>query len=119
MVKVIRRIDHARRGMTPRNLSLHWQPFQPLPGTPAQWLPAGRGARKMLAPFEGLKTQFCVVRNLAGRTDRTALICSALARSDNRAVNLLEAYADDPGLPVELAQQLCGAGNADDFLGKR
>lgn len=99
--RVIAEIDRRRRGQTPRNLSLHWQPFQPLPGTPMQWCGGGHGARRMLQTFIGLSTPWCPVRHRGGRTDAVAQICTVLARSDERGAALLDAIADRRVTPVD------------------
>lgn len=106
---VIREIDRRRTGAVPRNLTIHWQPFQPLPGTPMQWCAGGTGARRMasmLRPFEGLP--WCRLRQHGGRTDGMALVCSALARSDTRGARLLLALDHGPVTPDE-AQAITGA----------
>lgn len=91
---VVRRIDERRRWKKHRNLSIHWQPFQPLPGTPMQWCAAGRGARLMAGALSGLESLSWVrVRHVTGRTDDMARVCSVLARSDERGAALLEALA--------------------------
>lgn len=107
---VIKKIDSKRRGRTPRNLSIHWQPFQPQPGTPMQWFPSGVGAQKLASSMrcaEGLP--WCRVRNIAGRTDSMALICSVLARSDERGAKLLEALDAGPVSPAQAAE-IAGVG---------
>lgn len=104
---VVTEINKRRTGKTARNLSLHWQPFQPLPGTPMQWCAAGTGARKQAAlmkAFEGMA--WCRLRQVGGRTDAAALTCSVLARADERGADLLEAIADrrvDPDEAAEIA----------------
>lgn len=105
LARVIREIDRRRRGKTPRNLTLHWQPFQPLPGTPMQWCAGGSGARRMAATLraaEGLA--WVPVRQLGGRTDAMALVCTVLARADRRGANLLEALAVRKVSPDEAAR---------------
>lgn len=104
LVGVLRAIDSKRRGRKPRNLSIHWQPFQPLPGTPMQWCAAGTGARKQafqVQQAEGMP--WCRVRQKAGRTDSMALVCSVLARADERGADLLEALASGPVSPSDAA----------------
>jgi radical SAM superfamily enzyme YgiQ (UPF0313 family) len=108
--RVVVEIDRRRRGRKPRNLSLHWQPFQPLPGTPMQWCAGGRGARRMLRAFESLRTPWVPVRNMGGRTDDVALICTTLARSDERGADLLEALAAGRVSP-EQAERIAGTTN--------
>jgi hypothetical protein len=110
LVRVIREIDRRRAGRTPRNLSLHWQPFQPLPGTPMQWFGAGGGARRMaLAMRDAERLPWVPVRQLTGRTDDVALVCSVLARADRRGADLLDAIADGRVTP-EHAAQIAGVG---------
>lgn len=107
---VLTEINNRRRGKTARNLSIHWQPFQPLPGTPMQWCAAGTGARKqvsLMRAFEGMP--WCAVRQVGGRTDHMALICASLARADERGAGLLEALADGPVTPDE-ATRIAGVG---------
>lgn len=100
--RVVREIDNRMRGGKTKNLALHWQPFQPLPGTPMQWCPAGRGARKMAGMLTDLtRLHWVTTRHVTGRTDDTALICSILVRSDERGANLLEALGKGP---VDLAR---------------
>jgi radical SAM superfamily enzyme YgiQ (UPF0313 family) len=91
-----------------RCLEIHWQPFQPLPGTPMQWCAAGGGARRLASRLKSWeKLPFLSVRNIAGRGDEMALMCSILARSDERGVGLMEAYADGVLTP-ELARAISG-----------
>lgn len=107
---VVTEINKRRTGKTARNLSLHWQPFQPLPGTPMQWCAAGTGARKQAAlmkAFEGMA--WCRLRQVGGRTDAAALTCSVLARADERGADLLEAIADRRVTPDEAAE-IAGVG---------
>jgi hypothetical protein len=108
LVRVIEEIDSRRRGKRARNLSLHWQPFQPLPGTPMQWCAGGRGARRKSAAFQSLRTPWVPVRNMGGRTDDVALICTALARADERGADLLEALAERRVTPEE-GEQISGS----------
>jgi radical SAM superfamily enzyme YgiQ (UPF0313 family) len=110
LMRVIQAIDRGRRGRTARNLSLHWQPFQPLPGTPMQWFGAGGGARKFSQMFRPLESQAWVpVRQLTGRTDEVALVCTVLSRSDRRGADLLDSLADGRVTP-ERAAQIAGVG---------
>lgn len=105
---VIKQIDSRMRGKTHRNLSLHWQPFQPLPGTPMQWCAGGTGARRkiqMLSHVERLP--WVRVRQLGGRTDSMALVCTVLARADERGATLLEQLAERTVTPSE-AEGLAG-----------
>lgn len=108
LIRVVQRIDRARRGRIRRNLAIHWQPFQPLPGTPMQWCGAGKGARKlaaMMRPMERLP--YVGIRQLGGRTDKMALVCSVLARADERGADLLESLADGPVTPED-AERIAG-----------
>jgi hypothetical protein len=109
-------LQHARASKLTapitRHLTLHWQPFQPLPGTPMQWCAAGRGARTISKAFAGWKDmKWCRVRSVGGRTDEMALICSALARSDERGADLLEALASGP-VSVRDAERISGSTTA-------
>lgn len=108
LMRVVDEIDRRRRGKTARNLSLHWQPFQPLPGTPMQWCAAGTGARRMVAMMGGKRRSWCKARHVAGRTDSMALVCASLARADERGADLLEALAAGKVSPTE-AEQLSGS----------
>lgn len=108
LMAVVQEIDRRRRGTTSRNLAIHWQPFQPLPGTPMQWCAAGSGARRSAAYLrlvEGLR--WVPLRNISGRTDDVALICSVLARADERGADLLEAMATRKVSPRD-AEQITG-----------
>lgn len=97
LAKVIEDINTRRTGATPRNLALHWQPFQPLPGTPMQWCPAGYGARRMISALGGVtRLPWVQVRHVGGRTDVMAGVCTVLARADERGADLLEALAAGP-----------------------
>lgn len=101
--------QHKLTSAITRHLTLHWQPFQPLPGTPMQWCPAGHGARRMAKVFAGWKgLKWCRVRSFGGRTDDMALICSALARSDERGADLLEALTSGP-VRVADAERISGS----------
>jgi radical SAM superfamily enzyme YgiQ (UPF0313 family) len=109
LIRVIQDIDARRRGMTVRNLAVHWQPFQPLPGTPMQWCGAGHSARRMAGVLDGLRPAWLKFRQVAGRTDGMALVCTILSRSAGEgAARLLEALADGP-VTVTAAGDLAGA----------
>lgn len=110
LIRVIRRIDEGRRGMTRRNLAVHWQPFCPLPGTPMQWCPAGHGARSMASRLDGLSSlAWLKFRQHAGRGDQMAAACTVLSRSaGERAAALMETIAAGP-VSVALAEQIGGA----------
>lgn len=104
LAAVIIEIDRRLTGKTSRNLSIHWQPFQPLPGTPMQWCAAGTGARKQASILKGFEGRpWCRVRQKGGRTDAMALVCSVLARADERGAHLLEALAEGPVTPDDAA----------------
>jgi len=104
LAKVIDRINDRRRGRIARNLSLHWQPFQPLPGTPMQWCAGGSGARQKIARLRFVEDHDWVrVRQLGGRTDSMALVCTVLARADERGASLLEELATRTVTPDEAA----------------
>lgn len=110
LMRVIQSIDARRRGRTPRNLSIHWQPFQPLPGTPLQWCATGSGARRLAGYVRPIESQRWVpVRQFQGRTDDVAVICSCLARADERGADLIEAVAARSVSPAE-AQRIAGVG---------
>lgn len=108
MVDVIRRINNSVRG-TARNLSIHWQPFQPLPGTPMQWCATGTGARTESVVLRSIeRLPWCRVRQVYGRSDEMALLCSVLARSDERGALLLERMADGY-VSADTAESITGA----------
>lgn len=103
LTTVVDAIDDRMRGQTARNLSIHWQPFQPLPGTPMQWCAAGNGARQH-ARILATRGTWCRVRSVGGRTDDMAITCSILARSGRRGADLLERLANGHVRPDEAAQ---------------
>lgn len=112
LLRVLGRLDaeHPRR-LGHRNLTLHWQPFQPLPGTPMQWCGAGGGARRLAGLVKGAESQQWVrVRQLVGRTDDMARICTILARSDARGAALLEELAVRK-VAVQEAAEIAGVGD--------
>lgn len=93
MFRIASDIDKRLTGGESRNLSFHWQPFSPIPGTPMQWYGAGSGARRAAATLAGLTSlKWCRVRHVLGRTDAIARICTSLSRSGASGVKLLEAY---------------------------
>lgn len=103
--EVIQEIDRRQRGHTARNLSIHVQPFQPLPGTPMQWCAAGGDARRLLATFADLgRLAWCRTRCVGGRTNDVALVCTSLSRADERGADLLEASAERKLTPREAAE---------------
>lgn len=108
--RVITEIDRRRSGTIARNLTIHWQPFQPLPGTPMQWCAAGGSARKLLSrlkPFETL--HWCRLRQYGGRTNDMCRITTVLARADERGADLLETLAARRVSPDE-ASEIAGVG---------
>lgn len=108
--RMLGRLDQAMAGRTGRNLAIHWQPFQPAPGTPMQWMPAGGGARRIISQLTPTTRAFRWLRvsHAAGRTDRMAGLCAVLARSDERGADLIAAVGADPGLVVEAAEAITG-----------
>jgi hypothetical protein len=104
LVEMIQRIANEWRGPTKR-LAVHWQPLQPLPGTPAQWCAAGHGAKKQAGLLEwALDTMPAIyLTQNGGRTDQMALVCASLARSDRRGAALLEALEKSRVTPDEAA----------------
>lgn len=115
LVRVVQAINQARRGMTKRNLAVHWQPFCPLPGTPMQWCPAGHGARRMASMLDGMRLDWLKFRQAAGRTDGMAGVCTVLSRSAGEpAARLLEALAAGP-VTTARAEEITGtlAGQLD------
>lgn len=110
LLRVVQEIDRRRQGTVARNLSIHWQPFQPLPGTPMQWCAAGHGARKMASLMRGAEgLPWCRLRQVGGRTDEMCLITTVLCRSDERGADLLEALAVGK-VSAEAAAQIAGVG---------
>jgi hypothetical protein len=110
LAKVIREIDRRMRGQTPRNLALHWQPLQPIPGTPMQWCASGGGARRMksvLSMVEGLPRVH--VHQNPGRTDGMAKLCTLLSRADERGADLIEAVADETRVRPDQGARITGA----------
>lgn len=108
LMRVVQEIDRRRAGKTRRNLAIHWQPFQPLPGTPMQWCAGGSGAGRMLSYLRPLERLAWVgLRQQGGRTDAMALVCTVLARADERGADLLEALAERT-VSVEEAERITG-----------
>lgn len=104
-------IELDRQMTSTRNLSVHWQPFQPLPGTPMQWFAAGSGARRLASLIGAATSHFqrLKVRHHAGRTDRIAALATILSRCTPVAgVELLAAVGAAP-LRVEDAEAITGA----------
>lgn len=108
-MRVLQAIDDGMRASHARNLSIHWQPFQPLPFTPMQWAACGGGARKLADVVSSHKTQRYSVRHVSGRTDTMARMCTVLSRADERGADLLEAIAARDVSPDE-AEAICGIG---------
>lgn len=109
MREVLRALDDRQRGKGRVNLTLHWQPFEPVPGTPMQWCPAGAGARRLAAALRDAEGMDWVsVRQLGGRTDEMGRICAVLARSDERGAALIEAMADG-AVSVRDAERITGS----------
>lgn len=102
-LRILGALDDRMRGRTPRNLTIHWQPFQPLPGTPMQWFACGSGARKLSSMIR-VANSWAPVRSLAGRSDDVAKICTVLARADRRGVDLLDAIGVRRVTPNEAAK---------------
>ena len=96
--RVIRNIDEGMKHAKRRNLALHWQPFQPLPGTPMQWFGCGRGVREMAGTFKDLTGLHNLrVRQLTGRTNFMAAATTILARATPQGgARVLEAMAHLP-----------------------
>lgn len=75
-----------------------------------QWCAAGGRARKlasMMRPIEGLP--WCKVRDIAGRSDAMANMCTVLSRSDERGARLLETVRDGQVSP-DNAATIAGVG---------
>ena len=104
-MRVLQRIDDELPRTRHRNLSVHWQPFQPAPGTPMQWCACGGGARSAIARLKQTeRMQWLRVRHVAGRTDDVAKICTLLARCDERGADLLCMMRARHVTPAEAAQ---------------
>lgn len=109
MLRVLQELDRSRRNQTVRNLEIHWQPFQPLPGTPMQWFAAGAINKyivRTLAFAEDLP--FARVHQYTGRTNQMAQITTILSRSDERGADLLEAMCNRL-VTVPEAERISGA----------
>jgi radical SAM superfamily enzyme YgiQ (UPF0313 family) len=110
LLRVLQAIDNELRGTVHRNLAIHWQPFQPIPGTPLQWCAAGSGARKMAGLLRGAESMTWLhVRQQTGRTDEMARLCTVLSRADERGSGLLARMADR-NVSADEAAELCGVG---------
>lgn len=110
LLRVVNRIVDRWHGKPTKRLAIHWQPFQPLPGTPAQWCAAGAGAKKQAAFFEFSKKEspWVYLTQQGGRTDLMCLVTTILCRSDERGADLLEAMDRGRVLP-EQAEAITGA----------
>lgn len=109
MLRVLRELDARRTNQTVRNLEIHWQPFQPLPGTPMQWCPSGAINKyivRTLAFAEDLP--FARVNQYTGRTNQMAQITTILSRSDEQGVDLLDAMGGNQMVSVADAERLTG-----------
>jgi hypothetical protein len=107
LIQVLRGIQREYKGKHARNLSLHWQPFSPLPGTPMQYFGVGHGAGMMAQRFGMVEGGRRVrVRNISGRTDGGARCATLLARADQRAVRFFESSTR---LSAEHLAELVGA----------
>jgi hypothetical protein len=110
LVRVVTAIQKRQRGKAKRVLSLHWQPFQPLPWTPAQWFGCGADARQKIAIMRSAEKDACLpLQQLGGRTDAMARVCTVLARSSgDGALRLISALRSR--VTPEQAQALAGIG---------
>lgn len=108
LLGVITQIQRRYRGEG-RALSLHVQPFQPLPSTPMQWFGCGSGAAALAKALRPMTGGMVSVRAHAGRTDDVAKICTVLTRSDQRGADLLEAVGAGLVEP-ERAAEIAGVG---------
>lgn len=80
--RVIRGINDGLHGTTRRNLALHWQPFQPLPGTPMQWFGCGGGVLEKARQCKDLeKLPRLRVTQATGRRDYMAAATTILSRA--------------------------------------
>lgn len=93
--RVVREIDARMPGLQRRNLSLHWQPFQPLPGTPMQWFGCGGGVLEKAKQCKDLErlTKLRITQE-TGRRDYMAAATTILSRATPRGgAAILEAVA--------------------------
>jgi len=120
LAAVVRRIGMARLTGVRRNLAIHIQPFQPLPGTPLQWCSVGRGARILARMIGDVPPHSSLhVWTQAGRSDRMAAICTILSRAGPSAVALLDALGSGDVSPRDacaLAETSFGALDLDEPL---
>lgn len=111
LARVIASIQQRRRGKAKRKLSLHWQPFQPLPWTPAQWFGAGSAARAKINIMRSLERDpWLLVEQHGGRTDAMAKVCTVLSRSSGEGALRLLAALRSKVTPEEAAS-LAGIGH--------
>lgn len=100
--RVIREIDARLPGVKRRNLALHWQPFQPLPGTPMQWFGVGgdvRGKEQMCRDLERLPR--LRLTQATGRRDYMAAATTILSRSTPKGgLRMLAAFAEPEARPT-------------------
>jgi hypothetical protein len=109
-ISLITNLQKRRRGKTPaRNLTIHWQPFQPMPRTPMQRCATGGGARRLAGTFKSLESDPWVpIRQHTGRTDTMAKICTVITRSSGeRSLALLKALKSDK-LSADQAADVAG-----------
>jgi len=110
LARVVTTIQQRRRGKTKRKLSLHWQPFQPLPWTPAQWFGAGAAARAKIDVMRSLERDpWLLIEQLGGRTDSMAKVCTVLSRSSGEGALRLLASLRTKVTP-EQAEDIAGVG---------
>lgn len=114
LLGVLRRIDIGRRHRSAKYLEIHWQPFQPLPGTPLQWCAAGKVSKyavhslTVAEDFDHMK----VVQHV-GRSNDMARVCTILSRSSERGIDLLEALGGPKLVTSHEAEQICGVGSVE------
>lgn len=111
LVNILRRIDKQRANCSAKYLEIHWQPFHPLPGTPAQWCPSGfvsKHAVHTLTIAEDLQNMKVI--QLVGRTNEMAKLCTMLSRSDARGVDLIEAMGGEKMITPPEAERVLGVG---------
>lgn len=111
---VVREIDRRLPGTMRRNLALHWQPFQPLPGTPMQWFGVGGGVEKKERQCRDLeKLPRLRVTQATGRRDYMAAATTILSRATPEGgVRVLEAFAGKGRPTLEYLREI---GEAHEF----
>lgn len=99
---VIREIDKRLPGLQRRTLSLHWQPFQPLPGTPMQWFGVGGGVLEKAKQCKDLeRLPKLRVTQETGRRDYMAAATTILSRATPKGgANILELFAQGDRVPI-------------------